>query len=96
MSIQLYMSFSRYDVCQRFSKHRPAVSTPLDHLAEPDHATPRKAAISLYGLQFYDGDEERFARLGKHKMGAGCIWVNQLDDIDLDVLRELIAHAWLA
>ena len=46
MSIQLYMSFSRYDVCQRFSKHLPAVSTPLDHLAEPDHATPRKAAIT--------------------------------------------------
>ena len=46
MSIQLYMSFSRYDVCQRFSKHRPAVSTPLDHLAESDHATPRKAAIT--------------------------------------------------
>lgn len=56
--------------------------------------SPRKAAISLYGLQFYDGDEARFARLGKHKMGAGCIWVNQLDDIDLDVLRELIARAW--
>lgn len=56
--------------------------------------SPRKAAISLYGLQYYGGNEELFAKLGKHKMGKGCVWVNQLEDIDLDVLRELIARAW--
>ena len=29
-------------------------------------------------------------RLGKHKLGKSCLYVNKLADIDLDVLRELI------
>ena len=53
--------------------------------------SPRKAAISLYGLQFYDGDEERFARLGKHKMGKSCLYFKRLADLDAKVLEALIA-----
>ncbi|GHE99644.1 hypothetical protein GCM10016455_20560 [Aliiroseovarius zhejiangensis] len=30
------------------------------------------------------------ARLGKHKMGKSCLYVNKLADIDLEVLAELI------
>ena len=33
-------------------------------------------------------------RLGTHRRGAGCVWVRRLEDIDLEVLRELVAHAW--
>jgi hypothetical protein len=28
--------------------------------------------------------------LGKHKIGKACLYVNKLDDIDMDVLAELI------
>jgi hypothetical protein len=31
------------------------------------------------------------AKLGKHQTGKGCLYVNNLDDIDRTVLRELIA-----
>ncbi len=51
--------------------------------------SPRKANLVLY----LAGEEpERgalLARLGKHKTGAGCVYVNRLSDIDLDVLREM-------
>ena len=30
------------------------------------------------------------ARLGKHKLGKSCLYVNKLADIDTGVLRELI------
>ena len=30
------------------------------------------------------------SRLGKHKLGRSCLYVNKLDDIDMDVLREIV------
>lgn len=55
---------------------------------------PRKAAFSIYvmGCNFPDADAERIAllaRIGKHRMGKGCLYVRKLADIDLSVLREL-------
>lgn len=54
---------------------------------------PRKASISLY-LSAYDEERPQFlARLGKHKAAVACIYVNKLEDIDEQVLREMIVHA---
>lgn len=52
--------------------------------------SPRKANLALYGLANDDAAEECLARLGKHKRGTACVYVNKLADVDLDVLRELI------
>ncbi len=30
------------------------------------------------------------ARLGKHKMGKACLYVNKLADVDLTVLEEIV------
>ncbi len=51
--------------------------------------SPRKANLSLY-LMGFDGREELLARLGKHRLGASCLYVNKLADVDADALRELI------
>jgi hypothetical protein len=32
-------------------------------------------------------------KLGKHKRGKGCLYINTLDDVDRGVLRELIEHS---
>ena len=56
--------------------------------------SPRKAALSLYGLTYYGTNEGLLERLGRHTSGKGCVYVKRLDDIDRDVLQELIAHAW--
>ena len=56
--------------------------------------SPRKASISLYGLQGAPGAEELLARLGKHRLGAGCVYVNGLADVDEEVLEALVALAW--
>ncbi|WIM71054.1 DUF1801 domain-containing protein [Corynebacterium suedekumii] len=56
--------------------------------------SPRKAKISLYGLQGLPRSEELLAKLGKHQAAVSCVYVNKPEDIDLAVLEELIAHAW--
>ncbi len=37
-----------------------------------------------------------FARLGKHKTGKSCLYINKLTDIDLDALEALVALSWQA
>lgn len=56
--------------------------------------SPRKAQLSLYGLKDLPEGAELLPRLGTYTEGAGCVYVKKLDDIDLDVLRRLIAIAW--
>ena len=55
--------------------------------------SPRKAALSLY----ITGDVRMHAasleKLGKHKTGVGCIYINKLADVDMKVLKELIEAA---
>lgn len=58
--------------------------------------SPRKGAISLYGLQSYGSNAELVEGLGKTRLGKGCIYVNKLEDVDLDALRTLVRAAWEA
>ncbi|HMG16476.1 MAG TPA: DUF1801 domain-containing protein [Saprospiraceae bacterium] len=51
---------------------------------------PRKANLSVY---LSIGIKEHVAvleQLGKHKTGVGCLYINKLDDINLDVLKLMI------
>lgn len=53
--------------------------------------SPRKANLSIYIMPGYGDFGDLMARLGKHKTGKSCLYVNKLADIDLSVLEELIA-----
>src|SRR6187399_819101 len=49
--------------------------------------SPRKANLSLYlhvSLKEHDAILEK---LGKHKTGVGCLYINKLDDVDLKILK---------
>ena len=43
-----------------------------------------------------DSEEQQalLTRLGKHKMGKSCLYINKLADVDLDVLEQLVALSW--
>ncbi|MDO5513525.1 DUF1801 domain-containing protein [Corynebacterium sp.] len=56
--------------------------------------SPRKAKLSLYGLQGLPRSEELLAKLGKHQTAVSCVYVNKPEDINLEVLEELVRHAW--
>jgi hypothetical protein len=54
--------------------------------------SPRKQSLVLYlgpGLE----DKKLMAKLGKHKMGKGCLYINKLDDVDRNVLLELVTKS---
>ncbi len=56
--------------------------------------SPRKATMTFYVGDGFEGAAELYARLGKHKKSVACLYINKLDDIDLDVLREIIAREY--
>ena len=58
--------------------------------------SPRKAQLVIYVLGF-PGQDELLAKLGKHKTGNACLYINRLEDVDMDVLREMAERsvAWM-
>ena len=54
--------------------------------------SPRANAITLY-LSNIKEKEDLLKKLGKHKVGGGCVYVSKLEDINTAILRELIDHS---
>src|SRR6187551_2676502 len=51
---------------------------------------PRKANLSLYISVGIKEHESALKKLGKHKTGVGCLYINKLEDVDLKVLKAMI------
>lgn len=56
--------------------------------------SPRKAKISLYVSCDTDEFADDLDHLGKHARGKGCIYVNKLEDIDMDILEKITKYAY--
>ena len=52
--------------------------------------SPRKANLSLYLELNFNKQEAALEKLGKHKTGVGCLYINKLQEIDLEVLKGMI------
>lgn len=55
--------------------------------------SPRKASQVIYLMPGYHDLDDQLGRLGKHKMGKSCLYINKLADVDLGVLEEMVNHA---
>lgn len=55
--------------------------------------SPRKQALTLYIMGGFDRHDDLMSRLGKYKTGKSCLYVKSLEDIDLEVLRGLVAES---
>ena len=53
----------------------------------------RKGALTLYLMGVVDEHEDLLAKLGKHKTGKGCVYLKDLDGVDLQLLGELVRHS---
>ena len=51
--------------------------------------SPRKAHVVVYVMSGFKGQDAMIARIGKVKTSVSCMSVNRLDQIDLEVLREM-------
>ena len=52
--------------------------------------SPRKANLSLYLMVDIKKQAVVLKKLGKHKTGIGCLYINTLKDVDLNALNEII------
>lgn len=52
---------------------------------------PRKTNLTLYFGSYVDSLAAALEKLGTYKAGMGCVYINKLADIDLKVLKGMIA-----
>jgi hypothetical protein len=61
--------------------------------------SPRKQNLTLYIMPLYISGadySELLKKLGKHKASGGCLCINKLSDVDLNILKQLIKKSYLA
>ncbi len=56
--------------------------------------SPRKTKFSLYLMYELEKQADLLDKLGKHKFGKACLYINKLADVDLDILKQLIERAF--
>ncbi|MEM8920553.1 MAG: DUF1801 domain-containing protein [Pseudomonadota bacterium] len=52
--------------------------------------SPRKSSLTVYVMPGYRDLAEPLSRLGKHKLGKSCLYINKLSDVEMDVLEEIV------
>ena len=55
--------------------------------------SPRAKSLVFY-LPKFDGKASLLKQLGKHSVRGGCLHINKLEDIDIDVLENLVENAY--
>lgn len=78
----------------RFGKHHYKYETGREGDTVAVGFSPRKNALALYGLLDHEENLKEVSKLGKFKLGKGCLYINKLSDIDTSVLAEMIIQAY--
>jgi hypothetical protein len=55
--------------------------------------SPRKQNLTIY---VHDPAKALLTKLGKHKLGGGCLYINRLSDIDMKVLERIVKEGYKA
>lgn len=55
--------------------------------------SPRKQSLTLYLMDGVGQFADLMKQLGKHSTGKGCLYINKLEDVDIQVLRKLISRS---
>jgi hypothetical protein len=55
--------------------------------------SPRKTNLTLYIMPGFEKFEPLMAKLGKYKTGVSCLYIKKLDDVEIPVLKKLIAKS---
>lgn len=56
--------------------------------------SPRKQSITLYIMPGFEKYPELMDKLGKHKVGKSCLYINSLDDIHIPTLKKLVKQSY--
>jgi Domain of unknown function (DU1801) len=53
--------------------------------------SPRKQNLTLYIPGTVLNQQALLKKLGKHKTGKGCLYINKLEEVDMSILKEIIS-----
>ena len=56
--------------------------------------SPRKQALTFYLMNEFSAYIDLMSNLGKYKTSKACLYINKLEDVDLDVLKKLIKESF--
>lgn len=57
--------------------------------------SPRKTALTLYLMGCMENEfVHLLEKLGKYKMGVGCLYIKKLTDVDPEILKQLISESF--
>jgi hypothetical protein len=97
------------DMMQKISKHEPVmwgsaiIGFGMYHYVyesgrEGDMIligfSPRKQNIAIYLMGGLKKVEDELPKLGKHKIGGGCLYIKSLGDVNVTVLKKIFAKAF--
>jgi hypothetical protein len=54
---------------------------------------PRKDSLVLYFATEFENRDVLLSQLGKHKSSKACVYAKRLEDLDLQILREMIRNS---
>lgn len=55
--------------------------------------SPRKQNLTLYIMPGFNDYSDLLEKLGTHKLSKACLYINKLQDVDLQILKEIIKRA---
>lgn len=56
--------------------------------------SPRKQSLTVYIMTGFARHAELMQKLGRYTTGKSCLYIKKLEDVDLDVLRELVHESF--
>lgn len=56
--------------------------------------SPRKGKFALYALGSFARQTDLLAKLGKHQIGGGCLYIKRLADVDARALETLVKSTY--
>ena len=56
--------------------------------------SPRKQSLTVYIMSGFKNYDKHLKKLGKFKTSVSCLYINKLDNIDLEVLKEIVKDSF--
>lgn len=56
--------------------------------------SPRKQNLTIYIMSGFESMSPLLEKLGKHKTSKGCLYINKLADIDIEILKKIIKKSY--
>jgi len=80
-----YIGFGKYSYTRKGSKQ--------EHEWFHTGFAAQKANLTIYLTYEISKEEELLTKLGKSKTGKGCLYIKKLEDVDIDVLKQIISKS---